>query len=254
MKKLLITGVSSGIGKALTKRLVEEGNFVWGIARRGYLLKQLQKEVVNDSRFIYSQFDIAPEGSWDKLIKQMKRKKFIPDVVIFNAAINNNDLLPFPALEITKKIFNVNFFSVIEGVKALIKVAKPGAQFIAISSLSALKGSGIEGIGYPASKAALSIAFESLHRKFGDRYRFKTIYFGPVASGMGPFKKALPIILSEEQAVDVIIRAINSNKILYYAPNSLVLIFKLIKLLPQSIYFMLLSLVENTHLKLKNKL
>lgn len=39
MDRILITGVSSGIGRALTKRLIADGQTVWGIARRQNLSK-----------------------------------------------------------------------------------------------------------------------------------------------------------------------------------------------------------------------
>lgn len=253
MAKILITGVSSGIGRALTKRLVEDGNFVWGIARRKQLLISLKKEMGPRSNFFYSRLDVANTLDWQKLISKMKIREFVPDVVIFNAAIMENDLSPLPKPEITKMIFDVNFFSIINGVEALLKSVKPGAQFIAISSLSALKGSSIEGIGYPASKAALSIAFESLHRKFGYKYNFKTIYFGPVATGMGPFKETLPIILSERQAVDTIIKAIKSKQIIYYSPRVIFLALRVMKMFPSSLYFKALSKIEKLHLGLAKR-
>jgi len=43
--RVLITGVSSGIGRELTKQLVVEGDSVWGVARRKELLINLKKEL-----------------------------------------------------------------------------------------------------------------------------------------------------------------------------------------------------------------
>ena len=57
MKNVLITGVSSGIGKALTKLLLTKGFRVWGIARRKELLLELKKELHSD-KFIFTAADI----------------------------------------------------------------------------------------------------------------------------------------------------------------------------------------------------
>ncbi len=120
---------------------------------------------------------------------------------------------------------------------------------MAISSSSALKGSGVEGIGYPASKAALSIAFESLYQKFKNKYIFKTIYFGPINTGMVPFRKNSLFLLSEKQAVSKIIQATLGKKVIYYYPGVLFFILKTIRHFPSKIYFYLLSQIEEFHKK-----
>lgn len=250
MKKYFITGVSSGIGRALTKELVSDGQIVWGIARREDLLKNLKKELGNSNNFMYTAIDQVKENCWEDLLKKFKEKKFIPQVIIFNAAILEKDLTNGIDIKIFEKLIEVNFLSVIRGVKNLLTLAKTGTQFIAISSFSALKGSGTEGIGYAASKSALAISFESLYQKYKNSgIAFKTIYFGPVNSGMGPFKDKTPFILSESQAVKSIIRSVKSNQGHFFYPKSIFLIFKLIKLLPADIYFKILSKMESIHLK-----
>ena len=252
MRKYFITGVSSGIGRALTKKLVIMGETVWGIARRKHLLKELKKELNNTPKFIYTTMDQAENNSWHSLIRSFVRRKFVPEIIIFNAAISQNDLQSGIKIETLKKIMEVNFLGVIQGINAILPMAKPGTQFITLSSFSALKGSGTEGIGYAASKAALSIGFESLYQKYKDKgIIFKTIYFGPISSGMGPFKKNVPFILSENQSIKFIIDSIKSNKGIFYYPRSIFFIFKIIKLLPANIYFKILSQMESIHIKLK---
>lgn len=246
MRRILITGVSSGIGRALTKKLVQDGVTVWGIARRIKLLRQLKEELKNSSNFIYSQMDVSEEDNWKRLITQMKRKNFLPQIVIFNAGVQENDLSPRFNPQITKKVFEINFFSVIFAVEHLLKFVKLRTQFIAISSLSSLRGSGIEGIAYPASKAALSIAFESLYQKYKQKYSFKTIYFGPVATGMGPFKR-YPLVLQEKEAVGALIKAMESDSIIHHHPGFLLFAFRLIRLFPPKLYFLIISKIEGLH-------
>ena len=248
MKHFLITGVSSGIGRALTKRLIEEGNMVWGVARRQSLLEDLKKEL-NSPDFFYSEMDISSKQFWEDLVGQMKKADFIPDTTIFNAAINKNDFINNLETDLTREIFDINLFGALEGVKILLETVNPKAEFIAITSSSALKGSGIEGIGYPASKAALSVAFESLYQKYKNKYIFKTIYFGPVNTGMVPFKGKSFFLLSEERAVNKIIQAIEGKRVIYYYPGVLFFILKTIKFFPSGMYFYFLNQIEKFHKK-----
>lgn len=254
MTKYFITGVSSGIGRSLTKELVLRGEFVWGTARREKLLRNLKRELNNSAKFIYAAIDQAEETDWESIIELFKRKKFIPKVIIFNAAISKNDLDNQIELESLEKMFKVNFLGVMKGISHLLPIVRPDSQFIAISSLSALKGSGTEGIGYASSKAALSIAFESLYQKYKKSgLLFKTIFFGPIRSGMNPFNGNTPFMISENQAINFIIHSIQSKQGQHYYPKSIFLIMKLIKLLPSSIYFKMLSIMESLHSRSQNK-
>lgn len=253
MTKYLITGVSSGIGRTLTKELINRGGTVWGIARREKLLKTLKKEI-GSRQFIYTVMDQTKNQSWQSLVRQFKKRRFNPEIIIFNAAISKNDLRDGINIAILENIIEVNFLGVMRGINNLLPLIKPSAQIIGISSFSALKGSGVEGVGYAASKAALSIGFESLYQKYKNKgIIFKTIYFGPINSGMGSFKKNVPFILSENQAVKFIINSIKGKQGQYYYPRSIFFAMKLIKLLPSSVYFKILSIMESSHSRFQNK-
>lgn len=250
MNKFLITGVSSGIGRALTKNLIAMNYFVWGIARREDALKQLKKQV-GSRKFTFSVMDQASDKHWIALIKRLKKRGFIPNVIIFNAAVQKLDLDENIDINNLKHTLNVNFLGIMKGIQSLLPLIKAGSQIVAISSFSAFKGSRVEGVGYAASKAALSIGFESLHQYFKKKgILFKTIFFGPINSGMGPFKKA-PFIISEKKAVQFIIKSLYGKQGQYYYPKTIFFVMKLIKLLPSSIYFKILSMMEYLHQKLQ---
>ena len=239
MKNVLITGVSSGIGKALTKLLLTKGFRVWGIARRKELLLELKKELHSD-KFIFTAADIKAENFWENLIKEFNKKNFIPQEVVFNAAVNENDLADGINLEKTREMMEVNFFSILRGVEIIIKNYPKKLHFIAISSTSAFKGNHKEGIGYAASKGALSIAFESLFQKyFKSRVVFTTIFFGPVKTGMIRFVKAPPLTLTADRAAECILNAINERKPFYYYPKLSFFMLSLLRLLPNQVFFKL---------------
>lgn len=243
-KKFLITGISSGLGRALTKRLIKDGASVWGIARRKELLESLSQEL-NSPNFIFSTVDISTLRGWKYLLDQLKSKNYTPDIVIFNAAVLENDLKNGLDINSTERMMEINFYGVLRGVSLLLNYIDKKCQFIAISSSSALKGSGMEGVGYAASKAALSTAFESLHQRYKKSlFNFKIIFFGPISTPMNPFKTKIPLTLSEKMAAEGILKDINSNDGIFYHPILFFIFFKLIKLLPSKFYFSVLTMHE----------
>lgn len=251
MKSFLVIGASSGIGRSLSTRLVKEGNKVIGVARRKKLLENLRDDLSCDTRFFPIDGDISQKSTWRRIVENMKRLSFYPDAIIFCAAVFSNDLLRDMNLTRTREIFATNYFGILEGVKRLLSVVAPGAQFIVVSSSSAFKGSRLEGIGYPSSKAALSIAFESLHLKYKGTFFFKTVFLGPVAAGMGQFRKEGLLVLSEKQAVNKICEAALSRGSQFYQPLLLFVFLRIIRLFPSVLYFSALSLIEDIHIKMK---
>lgn len=252
MKSVLITGVSSGIGNVLVRKLIKSDFKVWGIARRKKLLFQLSNEL-NNNKFFYTAADVSDRNFWQGLIKDLSRKRFIPEVIIFNAALNENDFQEKIEMEKLRKIMEVNFFSILEGVKLFTdKYSK--MHFICISSTSAFKGNFKEGIGYSASKGALSIAFESLFQKYiNSKIVFTTVFFGPVKTDMIRFSKFPPMTLTTDNAADYIIKAINEKKPFYYYPKLGFIFLKGLRLLPNEIFFKLWVAMQKTYTKDKKE-
>lgn len=86
MKKVLITGASSGIGRELTKDLCLKGYSVIGVARGEGKLESLKKELPKSAKYSFITADLSSKEVWEKIILVLKREKTIPDIVIFNAA------------------------------------------------------------------------------------------------------------------------------------------------------------------------
>jgi short-subunit dehydrogenase len=247
-KRYLITGVSSGIGYELAQRLIERGDIVWGISRRRSLLLDSKNKLT--SHFFFSAVDISKNEQVDKLIIRMKKKRFVPDIVILNASIYENDFNGGVDVNTIKRVHATNFLANINIVNGFLGLMRGKGQFVAISSSSAFKGSEYEGIGYGTSKASLSLAFESLNLKYGSKdLVFTTIFLGPVNSPMRRLKSNSLFVVSIKSAVAAILKSIENRKKVYYHPLSLFIALRVLRLLPENFIYWVIKRIEKNLIK-----
>lgn len=249
MKKVLITGVSSGIGRELVKGLCLDGYLVVGIARRKDLLESLKEELPKQAKFKFIVADLSNKDAWEKIISILKTKKIIPDTAIFNAATWEKKLVEEYNYESLERMHQVNFLSVMKGLSLLFSYCgKRKTHFIAISTLSALWGSSVEGLGYPSSKAALTNAFEGLYQKFKNtNFSFTTVSFGPIKVDTNSFILLAPFQITLKGTVDIVKKAIIEKKAVYFTPSLTFFCFNLIRFFPTSLRLTTLALVDRLH-------
>ena len=154
-KVVLITGGSSGIGKAIGEFLFHKGFTVYGTSRN--------PEKIANSLFPLIALDVRNTESIvhavEKVISISKRI----DVVINNAGVGiTGPIEEIPSEEI-KNNFETNFFGPIEVIKAVLPQMREqkSGLIINITSIAAYMGLPFRGI-YSSSKAALEIITESI--------------------------------------------------------------------------------------------
>ncbi|MCX8081410.1 MAG: SDR family NAD(P)-dependent oxidoreductase [Bacteroidia bacterium] len=82
---VIITGATSGIGKATAELFLKNDFFVVITGRREGRLKELNKKWPNSSEFFV--IDIRRKTDVDHFIKFIEEKKLIPDILINNAGL-----------------------------------------------------------------------------------------------------------------------------------------------------------------------
>lgn len=179
-KIVIVTGASSGIGKALVIELLHRGAIVIGIGRSRENLAKIANNA--SSKFIPFVCDVSCKRSVQKVLSGLAKKNLFPEVFFLNAGIAGEQALEASGFDLQKHhdIMNVNYFGVLNFVNHWKKNGCKPAHFIVTSSVNALWASP-NGSAYAASKAAISKAFEGLAASFyNSGTKFSSIYCGPV--------------------------------------------------------------------------
>lgn len=136
-RTVLITGASSGYGKAMAKRFKENGDTVIMAARDAEKLEAARCEVGGD---LSVPMDVTSPEAWDNMVALVKEKYGRLDILVNNAGggVAIKEVAEFTVEEIDKTI-KLNLNSVIYGCRAfadMMKEQKTGTM-INISSVCA---------------------------------------------------------------------------------------------------------------------
>lgn len=156
-----ITGISSGLGKALARTVIENGDFVIGTFRN-----QTQADVFNnqykDKAFALT-LDITKETEIEKAVKLVSEKFGKIDVLVNNAGFGFSGAIEETSTEETREIFEANFFGTLKLTQSFLPMLRQqkSGHIIQISSHGGFKA--FPGFGiYNASKFALEGFSEAL--------------------------------------------------------------------------------------------
>ena len=153
-KVIIITGASSGIGKALAFEAHKRGANVVLSARR--------KEVLDDftsswdsAAYLNVKSDVTSEEDCRLLVEAAVEKFGRIDVLINNAGISMRALFEVLDLEVIRKVMDTNFWGTVFCSKyALPELLKTKGSLVGVSSVAGYKG--LPGrTGYSASKFAM---------------------------------------------------------------------------------------------------
>ena len=153
-KVVVITGASSGIGKALATELAKKGAFLVLGARRFDRLEQLQQEL-SPAKVLCCRTDVSKENDCRQLIEQAVARFGRIDVLINNAGISMRAVFEDLELDVMKQLIDVNFWGTVYCTKyALPHLLKSHGSVVGIISIAGFVG--LPGrTGYAASKFAV---------------------------------------------------------------------------------------------------
>lgn len=151
-KTILITGASSGIGKATAIECSKMGATIVLCGRNVERLNEVKTLLLGENHIIFDG-DLLQDDVLQSLVAKVPQL----DGVVLSAGKGLTLPFAFSAREKFDDIFNINFFSPIELLRLLIKKKKlnPNSSVVFIVSIGGTKRFAVGNSIYGASKAAL---------------------------------------------------------------------------------------------------
>lgn len=231
----VITGASSGIGRALAVELAARGVRVGVTARRGDRLDELVNEVRAAGGVIESAAcDAGDRAATLTAIRGLAEKLGSVDLLVANAGTAHSTADP---LNVTgfEEMVRVNLLGVAYAFESVVEsmLARETGHLVAISSMAAYKG--LPGsAGYCATKAAVLTYCEGLRIELRGRGVAVTcVCPGFVHTEMTAGKDhPMPFAMDAAAAARRIVRALRRRPKVYNFPRRMMWLMRLVRWLP----------------------
>lgn len=151
-KIAVVTGGSSGIGRATARRFVQEGAYVFIVGRRQSELDAAKAEIGRNVTTI--QADVSNLDELDGVFSKIKAEKHSLDIVVASAGLVEHQTLAAATPEHFDNTFNLNARGVYFTVAKALPLFNDGGSIVLVSSGMHLKGFPEYG-AYAATKAAV---------------------------------------------------------------------------------------------------
>lgn len=234
MKKAIIIGATSGIGKELAGVLSQNGYIVGSVGRRTHLLNEFKIEFPDS--FIKS-IDVSKTSEAINQFKELISEMNGVDLVVISSGVGFIDHNLQWSQEKETIDVNVSGFTAMANVAMHHFLSKGSGHLVSISSIAAIRGDG-DSPAYSASKAFVSNYMTGLRKKvFKAR---ETIVLTDIQPGFVDTKMAkgegLFWVASPKKAAQQIYNAIKKKKKHAYITKRWRIIGWLMKVLPELIY------------------
>jgi short-subunit dehydrogenase len=234
MKKVIIIGATSGIGRELAKLYAGKNWLVGATGRRQELLQSLQQDFPGN--IITECFDVTRDENID-CIKNLIQQLGGLDLLIYNSGYGEPSTTLDWKIDNETTQVNVNGFVEIVNFTFNYFVQEGTGQIAATSSVAGIRG-GSFAPAYNASKAFMSTYMEGLYIKAAKLKR--PVYVTDIQPGFVNTKMAKGNgqfwVSSVEKAAQQMYEAIKKKKRLVYITKRWWLIAKLLNLIPLSVY------------------
>lgn len=214
-KKVLVTGASSGIGRATALRLAELGAYVIAVARReDKLADVVANNGVNIGGVAYP-CDLADREATQRLTEAIISEQGCVDVLVNNAALSIRRWITesVDRLHDYERTVNLNYLAAVQLTLAFLPgmLERGGGRVVNVGTWGVPGGTMPRFAAYHASKSAITSFGRSINAELGKRnVRVSTVHFPLVRTPMAaPTTKYDDYpALTAEQAAQWIVDAI----------------------------------------------
>lgn len=157
-KSIVVTGASSGMGKAIVERFVKEGAYVVAVARRYQRLEALKESLKEEpGKIVIFQGDVSKREDNEKMIDLAVSEFGKLDVLVNNAGIMDDmSGIKDATDEKYEQVMKVNVYGPMCAMRKAVSVFKEqgnGGNIINVASVGGMRS--VAGVIYCASKAAV---------------------------------------------------------------------------------------------------
>jgi short-subunit dehydrogenase len=239
MKKVFITGASSGIGKALALAYAKRGVIIGLTARREEILHEVAQacKELGGIPFVY-QLDVRDAEKCKSVADQFMADAGGIDIAIANAGIGGDDGLYTGSSDQINMILNTNILGVTNTLMPFIPALKAqhSGALVCISSVASFMPLPFHG-GYAASKIAIRMIFDSW-RPTLQKYKIKTVSICPgfvdTPIVVGPARR-FPM-KSADDAAERFVDVIDTGYSTYIYPWPYRIFIWIVRLTPERFY------------------
>jgi len=205
-KRAIVIGASSGIGREVALRLIEEGWTLGVAARRTDLLESIGAAVTE-------QIDVTQQDAAEKLRSLIERMGGM-DLFFYASGIGKQNRELQEDIELATMQTNAVGFTRMIGEAYRYFAERGEGHIAAITSIAGTKGLG-PAPAYSATKAMQNVYLQALEQQAnarGLRIRFTDIRPGFVDTALLSGDFHYPMMLKPEKVAREIVRAINAKK------------------------------------------
>lgn len=234
-----ITGAGKGIGRALAKRMAEDGWVVAVSARTADDLTSLEKECAQ-YRVHGFPLDVTDVDGTAAVVKDIESRLGNIDLVILNAgtheevSASNFSRAPF------QKLVDINLMGTVNGLSEIIPMfmSRGRGHIAVVASVAGYRGLPTSA-AYGATKAALINMCEALKPELdANNVKLQLINPGFVKTPLTDKNEfPMPFLMPVDEAVERIVSGLKSNAFEIRFPRRLAWILTAFKFIPDALYF-----------------
>jgi NAD(P)-dependent dehydrogenase (short-subunit alcohol dehydrogenase family) len=188
-KSVLITGTTSGIGRALLEHYVQEGAKVIAVNRRRVPDLEARYPAVR-----FACVDVREAEQVERFVSDLAAADEVPEILVLNAGINRIDNDGCFDLQRAREVVDTNLYGVLNFVAPLTRLPASSVRrhVVAISSMASYVGNPYA-LAYHASKRALTACFAVWSKMYaGTDLVFQRVMLGPVPTSIFTMAERLP--------------------------------------------------------------
>ncbi|MBI9085008.1 MAG: SDR family oxidoreductase [Desulfobacterales bacterium] len=208
-KRILITGASSGIGKALALELARRGHHLGLVARREEALKSIGDVIGREAPSIQIEIaglDVTDYDAVPQVVNDLAERLGGLDTIVVNAGIGLGEKIGRGDFGKAKQTIEVNLLGAMATVDAAVALflQKGGGHVVGISSVAAFRGMP-RGSSYSASKAGFATYLEALRAEVLRKYiQVTVLYPGYIDTPLNDMLPSRPFLISVEKGAAII--------------------------------------------------